>query len=161
MVRARIRIYIYIYILWIKMHVYLHVLLGLYGRSSVCTRLLVYHKLVLGNVCVLGTVRQTRFHGPSWLPTYGDSRKEDCCFLMRERARQRDESSSSIYRHWIPRFLLHERRSRRFDVARGGSKSRGLRFIETFHDRSFSDTGIVTSWMDVNDSEHEVLRRLS
>lgn len=47
------------------MHVYLHVLLGLYGQSSVCTRLLVYHKLVLGNVCVLGTVRQTRFHGPS------------------------------------------------------------------------------------------------
>lgn len=47
------------------MHVYLHVLLGLYRRSSVYTRLLVYHKLVLGNVCVLGTVRQTRFHGPS------------------------------------------------------------------------------------------------
>lgn len=49
-------------------------------------------------------------------------------------------------------------------MARGGSKSHGLRFIESFEDRSFSDTrctGIVSSWMDVNDSEHEVLRRLS
>lgn len=67
MVLAR---FIYIYMVWIKVsagaRVCLHVLLGLYSRwSSVCTRLLVYHKLVehcWWNVCVLGTVKP-RFHG--------------------------------------------------------------------------------------------------
>lgn len=128
---ARIRIYIYI--LWIKVSagVCFHVLLGLYGRSSVCTRLLciINWWSIAGGTYVF-LERSNVSTDPCWLPTYGDSRKEDCCFLMRERARQRDESF--IYHHWISRFLLHE-------GIRGGSKSHGLRFIESLEDRSFSN----------------------